>query len=58
MNELRATDYLKTGFSTGSLFVLSRTPQMDEALYQSLLAQLEEKQIDTSNLTRTLQPEF
>lgn len=39
-----------------TLFVLSRTPQMDEALYQNILSMLEAAGIDTSSLLRTPQP--
>lgn len=44
------TDPLQT-----TLFVLSRTPQMDEGLYQNILAELAVKEIDTSKLLLTPQ---
>jgi len=36
-----------------TLFVLSRTPEMDKDLYDSILAKLEAKQVDTSRLKVT-----
>ncbi|TGD70816.1 hypothetical protein E4634_20635 [Mangrovimicrobium sediminis] len=39
-----------------TLFVLSRTPQMDPALYQNILSMLQAKEIDTSSLVLTPQP--
>jgi len=39
-----------------TLFVLSRTPQMDEALYQNILSMLTAKEIDISKLVLTPQP--
>ncbi len=38
-----------------NLFVLSRTPAIDEDLYQSILSELEAKEIDTSKLVLTPQ---
>lgn len=40
-----------------TLFILSRTPHMDEALYQNILSMLVAKEIDISRLVRTPQPE-
>jgi len=42
---------------TTTLFVLSRTAQMDETLYQNIVSELEAMGIDTSNLLLTEQPE-
>lgn len=39
-----------------TLFILSRTPQMEEELYQNILSELRSKGIDTSKLKITLQP--
>ena len=36
-----------------TLFVLSRTPEMDKDLYDGILAELEAKQVDTSRLKVT-----
>lgn len=41
-----------------TLFVLSRTPQMDDDLHQNILSQLATKGIDTSKLLITPQPEL
>jgi apolipoprotein D and lipocalin family protein len=38
------------------LWILSRTPQMDESLYQSLLQRVANKGYDPSLIKRTLQP--
>jgi apolipoprotein D and lipocalin family protein len=38
------------------LWILSRTPSMDEALYQAILGRLREQGYDVSLLVRTLQP--
>jgi apolipoprotein D and lipocalin family protein len=38
------------------LWILSRTPSMDPALYARLLAELEAKGYETSRLVKTLQP--
>ena len=38
-----------------TLFVLSRTPQMDQATYDQILSELEAKEIDTSKLLLTPQ---
>lgn len=40
-----------------TLFVLSRTPQMDDETYQDILSQLAANGFDTAKLKRTLQPE-
>lgn len=37
------------------LWILSRTPKMDEGLYQQILSRLKEKQFDLSKLQRTPQ---
>lgn len=37
------------------LWILSRTPEMDEGLYQSILARLQEQEYDTTKLIRTAQ---
>ena len=37
------------------LWILSRTPKMDERLYQQILSRLKEKQFDLSKLQRTPQ---
>ena len=47
-----------TNMDTSFLFILSRTPQIDEALYQNILSELEAKNIDTSKLVLTVQPEL
>lgn len=39
-----------------TLFILSRTPQMDEDLYQNILSELESKGINTDRLIITPQP--
>ncbi len=41
-----------------TLFVLSRTPTMDEVLYADILSQLESKGINTKKLLLTPQPSF
>lgn len=38
------------------LWILSRTPQIDEALYQQLLAEMEKKGFKTEQMIRTSQP--
>lgn len=38
------------------LWILSRTPQMDEALYQQLLARMQARGFDTTRMIRTAQP--
>lgn len=38
------------------LWILSRTPQIDEALYQGLLAKMAAQGFDTSRMIKTLQP--
>ncbi|NLX21793.1 MAG: lipocalin family protein [Phycisphaerae bacterium] len=38
------------------LWILSRTPTLDEAVYQSILERLPEKEYDPALLVRTLQP--
>lgn len=38
------------------LWILSRTPQMDEALYERLLANMADQGFDTSRMIKTLQP--
>jgi apolipoprotein D and lipocalin family protein len=38
------------------LWILSRTPQMDEALYQDLVQRIANKGYDPSRIKRTLQP--
>ena len=38
------------------LWILSRTPQLDEAVYAGILAKLKEQSYDLSRLQRTLQP--
>jgi apolipoprotein D and lipocalin family protein len=38
------------------LWILSRTPRMDEATYQAILGRLREQGYDLSRLERTLQP--
>jgi apolipoprotein D and lipocalin family protein len=40
-----------------TLFILSRTPKMDEELYQNILSELETKRVNTAKLIRTPQPE-
>lgn len=40
-----------------TLFILSRTPQMEESVYQNILSELEAKGVDTSQLLITPQPE-
>ena len=40
-----------------TLFILSRTPQMDDNTYSMILGELEAKGVDTSNLVLTLQPD-
>lgn len=40
-----------------TLFILSRTPQMDDATYDLILGQLEENGFDLTKLRKTLQPE-
>ena len=37
------------------LWILSRTPEMDENIYQSILARLQMQEYDTSKLVRTVQ---
>lgn len=44
-----------TNPSTTSLFVLSRTPTIDQDLYENILSELEAKEIDTSKLELTPQ---
>jgi apolipoprotein D and lipocalin family protein len=39
------------------LWILSRTPQMDETLYQEILSRLPDRGYDSERLHRTLQPE-
>jgi len=43
--------------SRNYLWILCRTPQMDEALYQELLNKVATKGFDVNRLKRTLQPE-
>lgn len=38
------------------LWILSRTPQIDEALYQQLLAKMQARGFDTTRMLRTEQP--
>lgn len=38
------------------LWILSRTPQMDEALYQQLLAKMQARGFDTTRMIRTAHP--
>ncbi len=38
------------------LWILSRTPQIDDALYQGLLAKMAEEGFDTGRMIKTLQP--
>ena len=38
------------------LWILSRTPQMDEAVYNGILAKLKEQSYDLNRLQKTLQP--
>jgi len=38
------------------LWILSRTPQIDDALYQELLARMANQGFDTSRVVKTLQP--
>lgn len=38
------------------LWLLSRTPQIDDALYQALLARMADQGFDTSRVIKTLQP--
>lgn len=38
------------------LWILSRTPQIDEALYQQLLAKMQARGFDTTRMIRTAQP--
>jgi apolipoprotein D and lipocalin family protein len=38
------------------LWILSRTPQLDEAVYAGILAKLKEQRYDLSRLRKTLQP--
>ena len=38
------------------LWILSRTPQIDDALYQGLLAKMADQGFDTSQVVKTLQP--
>ena len=38
------------------LWILSRTPQIDEALYQQLLAKMQSRGFDTTRMIRTAQP--
>ena len=38
------------------LWILSRTPQMDEALYQQLLARMQARGFDTTRMTKTVHP--
>lgn len=38
------------------LWILSREPELDPAVYEGILARLEEKHYDTSRLVKTLQP--
>ena len=38
------------------LWILSRTPQIDEALYQGLLAKMANQGFETSRMTKTQQP--
>ncbi len=38
------------------LWLLSRTPQIDNALYQDLLAKMAEQGFDTSRMIKTQQP--
>lgn len=40
-----------------TLFILSRTPTMDEGLYQNILSELETKGVNTDKLKITPQPE-
>ena len=53
-----AEDYSWAVVSTptaGSLWILSRTPYMDETLYGSIVEKLKEKGFDTGRLVRTVQ---
>lgn len=38
------------------LWILSRTPQMDEAVYEEILSRLQAQRFDPARLNRTLQP--
>ncbi len=38
------------------LWILSRTPQMDEAVYDGIISRLQEKRYDPARLNRTQQP--
>ncbi|RDD30343.1 lipocalin [Prosthecochloris sp. ZM] len=53
-----ADDYSWAAVSTptaGSLWILSRTPYMEEALYDSILDRLRQKELDTQRLVKTPQ---
>lgn len=39
------------------LWILSRTPQLDETIYQQLLTKMAERGFDTTKVIKTLQPE-
>lgn len=39
------------------LWILSRTPQIDEGLYQQLLAKMQARGFETTRMIRTIQPE-
>lgn len=39
------------------LWILSRTPTMDEGLYQNLVAKMQARGFDTSRMIRTVQPQ-
>ena len=39
------------------LWILSRTPQMDETVYDGIISRLQEKRYDPAHLNRTPQPE-
>jgi apolipoprotein D and lipocalin family protein len=50
-------EYAVVGHPTRNyLWILSRTPQMDSAVYERILERLKEKQYDLSRLRKTLQP--
>ena len=44
-------------YSVGTLWILSRTPTMDEALYNQILTRLDERDYPIENLVMTVQPD-
>lgn len=46
-----------SSFDDAILWILHRSPQMDSALFETIIARLEEREIDTSRLALTVQVE-